>query len=698
MSHFVLEIGVEELPARFLAPLERELAECIAAALRGAELAFGGVKVCSTPRRTIIEIENLVDVQPCREEVVSGPAVKAAYDAEGNPTKATLGFLRGQGKELADIFVLQNEKGDYIAVQKELGGASAMSILIVILPRLISSLSFPKRMRWAEGDFAYARPIHWCVALLDDKVVPFSIGGVASNRLTFGHRVMGYGPFEVAHAEHLFPVLLNRGFIMPYAKDRLDLITREGDKLAGLIGGKVLWKNSLLAEVGGLTEHPVPLLGDFDSKFLDLPAEVLLTSMESHQKSFGLVDSQGCLLPHFLTVLNIQPRDMAVVKRGWERVLRARLEDASFYWNTDLKGNFDAWSGKLENVIFLGPLGSMADKCRRLEKLCAWLASQASVQAAFSLNPQTAEQAGKLAKADLVTQMVGEFDTLQGIMGGIYARKMGLPAEVADALAEQYLPAGPDTPIPSSHYGALLSMADKADILVGCFGLGNIPTGAADPYALRRSALGIARIILEKGYRISVPEFFAQAWTLYPGNINWKHNRAETLDKLDVFFTGRVKNYFVSREYDTLLVEAVLGAERNDVWAVGERLIMLQAEMRKDDFILTAQTLKRVANILRKHEEVLPGVWNDGLLQEVAEKQLAETLLALGKNFDQAWARDDYARVLGLLAEVRPAVDTFFEQIMVMTEDESLRRNRLNILQYLMNYMAKLADFAALQI
>lgn len=697
MSLFVLEIGTEELPARFLAPLTGELHASFAQALQEADLSYDCLEVENTPRRTVMHVQGLADKQPLREELALGPALKAAYDAEGKPTKAALGFARGQGVDVADLFTEETEKGVYVAIRKQVGGAAAADVLPAICARVISGLSFPKRMRWGDGDFAFARPIRWILALLDSAIINFTVGKVKSGRETWGHRVHGPGPFKVKQAADLASVLANKCKVVVSGNERRSIIREQGDARAEAAMGRVLWKDSLLDEVVGLTEYPVPLVGNFHADFLDLPREVLLTSMETHQKSFGVETGEGRLLPHFLTILNLQPEDIDVVKKGWERVLRARLEDARFYWQTDLKAGFDVWQKKLDNVVFLGPLGSMGDKCRRLEQLCAWLAEHPGVTRVCDPDATLAAQAGRLAKADLVTAMVGEFDTLQGIMGGIYARHMGMALKVANALAGQYLPSGPDSPVPPTNIGALLSMADKADTMVGCFGLGNIPTGAADPYALRRAALGIARILLEKGYRVPVRELFAKALSLYNKDIAWKLPREESLDKLTAFFEARLKNLFLTHGEDTLLVEAVLGAGHDDVWSVGQRLEALKAVASGDDFAATAQTFKRVANILRKNEEPLNGVWQDDLFQADEEHNLGVVMGELSARFDELWAQDEFGEALSLLADIRPVVDAFFEAVMVMDENPKVRRNRLNLLRALLDKMEKVADFAALQ-
>ena len=534
------------------------------------------------------------------------------------------------------------------------------------------------------------------MALLDDAVVPFTVGPVASGRETMGHRIHGHGPFSVAHANELLAVLADKGGLTPDAADRRKVIVEGGDAQAAAIGGKVLWRDGLLDEVQGLTEHPVPLLADFAPSYLEVPREVLLTSMESHQKSFGIEAADGSLMPHFLTVLNISPEDMSLVKHGWERVLRARLEDARFFWHADLRDNFDYWLEKLDHVIFIGRLGTMGEKTRRLEALCRWLAENV---AQGKVSAEDAARAGRLSKADLVTGMVGEFDTLQGIMGGIYAERKGETPVVAQALREQYLPAGPDSPVPASLCGALLSMADKADTLVGCFGLGMIPTGAADPNALRRCALGIIRIALEFDLHFDIRQLFARAHELY-GDRQWKLAPQEALDKLLDFFAGRVRNYWQNRGEDSLLVDAALGAGVADVCQCGARLAALAQFSKEAGYAEAVQTFKRVANIVRKQgaAEQLAAAWQADLLQEDAEKALAATLDDLLPRLDSLWEAGDHTAALKTLLEVRPVVDAFFDGVMVMCDDAALRANRLAMLNALGTRFARLADFAALQI
>ncbi|WP_300710519.1 glycine--tRNA ligase subunit beta [uncultured Desulfovibrio sp.] len=696
MATFVLEIGSEELPSRFLPVEEAELSARFRAALDEAAVEYGDMRVMSTPRRAVVIIENVNPVQQTREEEVAGPPVRAAYDAEGKPTKALEGFARTHGLSVADVYRIQTDKGEYVAVRKRMGGAAVRDLLAGICPAVITALPFAKRMRWGAHSLAYARPLRWLVALLDEDVVPFSVGPVTSGRETCGHRIHGPGPFSLASASAYLTVMAGQCAVTVDPAARREVIVKGGNELAAAAGGRVLWRDGLLEEVQGLVEHPVPLLGDFDPAYLEVPAEVLLTSMESHQKSFGIEDAQGRLMPHFLTVLNLTPQDMAVVKHGWERVLRARLEDARFFWHQDLRDTFDNWLEKLEHVIFIARLGSMADKTRRLEALCRWLAESV---AGGRLTPEDAARAGRLSKADLVSGMVGEFDTLQGIMGGIYADRKGESPVVAQALREQYLPAGPESPLPSSLAGALLSLADKADTLAGCFGLGMIPTGAADPNGLRRCALGIIRIALEYGLALDVRELLARAHALY-GDRAWKLDRDEALGKLAEFFTARLRNYWQSRGEDTLLVDAALGAGLTDVPSCAARLAALRDFSRAAGYAEAVQTFKRVANILRKQggDGGLPLSWDGALLREAPEKALAATLDELLPRLDALWEKGEYAAMLNTLGEVRPAVDAFFDGVMVMAEEAELRRNRLAMLNALGSRFARLADFAALQI
>lgn len=692
MALFLLEIGTEELPSRFLAREVEELARLFGLALDEAALSYGAIKTMATPRRLAIFVEDLAPVQETREETLMGPAAKIAYAPDGSPTKALQGFLRGNNLNLNDITKITTPKGEYVAGRRKTGGRGAAELLAEICPKVINELPFAKKMRWGANSQTYARPVRWLLALLDNEIVPFEFAGIHSDRQTLGHRVLGPGPFNIPAAADYRAILAEEGGITLDPAIRREVIVSGGTALAREKNGAVIWKDSLLDEVCGLVEHPLPLLGAFDPAYLEVPEEVLLTSMESHQKSFGLRGADGKLLPYFLTVLNITPADMEISRRGWERVLRARLEDARFFWRSDLASNFDAWLMKLDNVIFIGALGNMGDKSKRLEQLCRWLANRI-----IPLEAELAARTGLLAKADLVSGMVGEFDSLQGVMGGIYAAQWGEKSEVAQALGEQYLPAGPDTPLPESMLGALLSVADKADTLAGCFGLGMSPSGVADPNGLRRCALGIIRIFLDRRLDLPVGELFAHALQLY-GKKDWKIAPDEALAKLVEFFGGRLKNYFLSLGYETVFVDAAMAAGFERVPDCLDRLNALVAFSKTDSFASAAQTLKRAENIVKKSGSHSGNSWSNDLLLESAEKDFAAALETTLPALDLELERGDYQGALARLESLRVPVDNFFNNVMVMSDDQGLARNRLALLKALSGRYARIAQFSLLQL
>jgi len=701
MSEFILEIGTEEMPARFVPRLGQELVELFERLLAEARIDHAGVKAYATPRRLVAHVSGLALAQRREEEIVSGPPTRIAY-ADGKLTKAGEGFAKTQGVDESDLFVQQTPKGEYLAARKQVGGGKTLDILPGLCLAAFKALSFPKRMKWGSMDFLFGRPLRWVLALLDADVVPIEIAGLTSGRVTNGHRVLGPGPWTVESAADYFDTIRDKANVVLDARERLELVRAEGDRLAASLGGSVVWDEGLLLEVANLVEYPRPILGEFARLYLELPAQVLLTSMQSHQKSFGIKGADGNLLPYFLTTLNIEPTDMAVVKKGWERVLKARLEDARFFWEADLSTDMDEWLGKLDSVVFLGPLGSMGDKSRRLEALCGKLAE------ACGLPVADMRRAGRLAKADLMSELVYEFDCLQGVIGGIYARKKGESELVAQAIAEQYLPAGPDSPVPGTLSGALLAIADKADTMAGCFGLGMIPTGAADPYALRRAALGISRSIMERGLRFKLDEVLAWAQEGYEkaeglAGVKWKLAPAEARAKMLDFFGQRLRALFAAGpEVDSRVADAALGAGFADIRTLKMRFDALTAFSRQADFEQAVLTFKRAANIIRKQGgetgAALSFEINEAILDTAEERALAAALRESADRFEELWAADDFAGLFAMLGELRPAVDAFFDNVMVMAEDPALRQNRLNMLFTLVERLGRLADFGALQV
>lgn len=703
MAEFILEIGTEEMPARFVPKLAAELKETFGKLLDEAMVENGGVETYATPRRITAYIPSMADVQRQEEETVTGPPTRIAYDEGGNLTKAGAGFAKTQGVAEADLFKMDTGKGEYLAAKKVVGGGKTSDILPGICIKAIESLSFPKKMSWGDYDFTFGRPMRWLLALMDSEVVEFSIENMTAGRKTRGHRVMGAGPFSVASTKEYFSIIENDCKVVIDPEVRKKAIVDEGNALAKALGGEIVWSDSLLDEVANLVEFPKPLIGDIDELYLELPREVLLTSMQSHQKSFGVQGADGQLLPHFLTTLNLEPLDIPLVKKGWERVLKARLEDARFFWEADCKIEFQAWLDKLENVVFLGPLGSVGDKSRRIEALCRKLASDlADSKSILPGEVDKYAEAGRLAKADLVSEMVIEFDSLQGKMGGIYAARLEKGDIVSKGIYEQYLPAGPETPVPSSLAGALVSMADKADTMAGCFGLGKKPKGANDPYALRRCALGIVRIIIEHDLDIDLKGFLKAAQGAYSKDIKWKVDQEESLENLMAFFAQRLRALFIGKGYDTRAVDAALAAGFTDIRILRARLAALSDFTKEDDFEQAVLTFKRAANIIRKQGDEagqeLTGHYSADLFDGEAETAFGTKLDEVGPRFDDLWEQGDFAGLMGLLRELRPAVDAFFDNVMVMCDDADVRLNRLNLLKALVDKLGRLADFNALQV
>lgn len=694
MAHFVLEIGVEEMPARFLHSLEEELASRLGQALTDARLEHGLVQAAATPRRLVVEVHDVAPVQAVEHVEVLGPPAAVAWDAQGELTKAGLGFARSQSVEPQALYRMTTAKGEYAAVRKTIGGARAQDILAEVGSSTLTSLSFPKRMQWVGKEWSFGRPVRWLFALLDETVVPVRFAQLVADRLTWGHRVLGPGPWSVPHACQFRRILEEQGAVILEPAARRAAIIAQGDAAAKAVGGSVAWNASLLAEVVGLVESPCVVLGSFDAAYLEIPEEVLLTSMQAHQKSFGVRGPDGALVPYFLAVANIHSTQPQTVRVGWERVLRARLEDARFFWRTDLAADFATWNAKLENVTFLGPLGSMADKVRRLEGILGALGEQTLLPAE---DIAAARRAAQLSKADLVSAMVYEFGELQGIMGGIYARRKGEPEAVAQAIGEHYLPLGPDTPVPVSLPGAFLALADKADTLVGAFGLGMIPTGAADPYALRRASLGIIRILLEHELRISLSALLKTALSVYKG-VSWKFAPEETQARLMEFFGQRLKAYWAGQGMDTLTLDAALAVGFDDVVDTGRRVRALQAAVGTADFEPAALTFKRVANIVRKSGSETAVQVDPELLEPGAETDLWAVLEAWEPRFASACAQGDYGALFPLLAELRPVVDRFFDAVMVLTDHPGQRANRLAMLSRILHQVGQVADFTRFQV
>ncbi len=695
MPEFILETGFEEMPARFLPGLTKEMKELTEACLKQERIGFESIESFATPRRLCVNVKGIQNRQQCSEELITGPPAAIAFDKNNNLTKAGQGFIRSQQVSSDQVFRHSTSRGEYLAVRKTLGGRETSEVLPKICTEVIKSLSFPKKMRWADH-FTFGRPIRWILALLDQTRISFQISDVCSGVSTWGHRVLGPGPFEISSAEEYFSTLNEKGGIVLSQEDRKQIIRSRGTELCSEINGRLIVNDRLLDETASLTEYPNPVLGGFHEKYLQLPREVLLTSMETHQKSFGLEDEQGRLLPYFLTVINNRPEDLNLVRKGWERVLKARLEDARFFWEADKAETMEQRRSRLDRVVFLGPLGSMGDKSLRIEKISRYICRHYRAEAENS-----AAQAGLLCKADLVSEMVGEFADLQGIMGGIYASLEGYSQEVSRAIREHYLPTGHESPVPESISGAVVSVADKADTLTGCFGLNNIPTGAADPYALRRQCLGIIRIVLEHGLDFDLGDLFTYCFSLYDG-VKWNLEPDQVRDELLGFTAARLKAYWQNQGFEGRVIDAVIHAGCSNVLMAGKRLEALADFAAHPDFESAVLTFKRIDNIIRKQgqslDEKLPDIYDPALFESNYEKNLAREIDHLVSGWDRQWEAADFKALFAGLHVLRPVVDEFFDNVMVMCQERELRLNRLAMLNILAQKLAGLADFSALQV
>jgi len=677
-----LEIGSEEIPAGFIPRAMAEMEAIITRELTAARLSYGEVRTLGTPRRLVLMVKDIPPVQPDAEITAAGPSVKAAFDAEGRPTKAAEGFARGQGVDVSALSTITTEKGDYIAVTKQETGRPTHLILAEILPKLVVEIPFKKSMRWGDQDVRFARPIHWIVALFDGSVVPFSFGTIQSGAVSRGHRFMANTSFPVRDYAHYLEEC-ERHFVIPDPERRKEIIRRETHRVAEAAGGHLLPDEGLLEEVTYLAEYPSAVAGTFSPEFLKVPREVLITSMRSHQRYFSIVDADGRLLPGFITVNNTLTEDPSVVVKGNERVLRARLSDARFFFEEDQKVRLETRVESLKSVVYQQKLGTSYEKMERFRALAKSLAD--------FLDPSISarvEQAAYLCKADLVSGMVGEFPEVQGIMGREYALLEGIPADVANAIAEHYLPTQAGGELPASDIGAIVSICDKLDTICGCFGVGLIPTGSADPYALRRSAIGVINIILDKGYRISLSDGIDKSLQLLGAKLT--RPAADVKAEVMEFFRGRFVN-LQGDLYPTDVVEAAVSVGFIDLVGAATRIKALAEFTGHPDFVALAVAFKRIVNIIK---EGVDAPVDPALFQDPSEGGLYEAFQSAKSSVEARITDGAWLDALTEIATLRGPVDTFFENVMVMADDEKVRTNRLALLTAMARMFGKVADFS----
>jgi len=682
-----IEIGCEEIPAGYIAPALESMSRQMTRFLDENRVGRGEPHVTGTPRRLILSIPDVSTQQEaCTTEII-GPPKQAAFDAGGKPTRAAEGFARGQGVTIEDIRIKETPRGEYLFILREESGSATRALLEKMLPDFIAHIPFPKSMRWAGLSVTFARPVRWIVALLGGETLDFEYGDIRSGDKAMGHRFMSPEWLTVtdydSHTRNLA-----KHYVIAEIAERKKLIAEKIREAAVGVGGGILEDEELLDEVTQIVEYPEPIVGEFEEKYLELPPELLITVIKKHQRYFAVTDTNGKLLRYFVTVANTIPRDPRLVAAGNGRVVRARLEDARFYYREDQKVRLDDRVEQLKGVVFHSKMGTSWEKKERFTALARWLGERIAPD-----RLETLLRAAHLCKADLVTGMVGEFPELQGVMGRAYARLQGEPEAVAAAIFEHYLPNRAGGSIPEGMEGALLSVADKMDTIAACFGVGLNPSGTADPFALRRQTLGILRIILEKSFRLSLCELVDKALPLLADKLTVPPETARK-DVLE-FFRGRLLHYLVSQEgYAADLVEATLAVGIDDPVDAVARTKALVAFKARPDFESLAAAFKRVANII-KEPETLPV--EPELLQTAPEQALFGALSDTEGIVNEALARSDYDAALEAMSRLRGFVDAFFDSVLVMDKDERVRRNRLALLTRIRDLFSGVADFRKIQ-
>ena len=678
----LFEIGAEEIPAGFMPNILGQLKQLAETKLNDAHLPFESIATYGTPRRLALIVKGLADTSAEISERHKGPSASIAYDADGNATKAAIGFARGKGLDVADLVV---EDG-YIYAETKTAGVLAKDIVTDMLPQLITGLNFPKSMHWGNLDAKFVRPVRWLVALLDEEVIPVEFATVKSGNVTRGHRFLGADEITIKNAASYVDTL-KENFVMVDQDARRELISKQLHDIAASKNAAIVWDDDLLEEINYLVEWPTALCGGFEESYLALPDAAIITPMKDHQRYFPLVDQEGKLLPMFLTVRNGSDHSIEVVQAGNERVLRARLDDAKFFFNEDRKKPLIDRQDGLTKIVFQEGLGNLADKTERLLKLGRVFGEECGLHEDAAV---VLERATELAKTDLTTGMVTEFTELQGVMGKEYALLDGESPEVAEAIFEQYLPRFAGDVLPQTEAGKVLSIIDKVDNIVATFSRGLIPTGSQDPYALRRQTIGILNILLGSEWNISLRPIFKASMELL--NVP-AEKQDELLGQVEEFFTLRLKNIFLDREVPHHVIDLLLSNNELSV-ADAEGLVNALLANRIDENVELVQAYTRMYNLVKDVEYT--GV-NSDLLKEDAEKALFEAASKASEASLAAWEANDYTAVVAVPATLVPAINKFFEDVMVMDKDEAIKSNRLQLVRLAYSVMAIIGDISALK-
>jgi len=688
---FLVEIHTEELPSKAILKLAEAFFQQIKERLQKSELTFGDVSFFATPRRLAVLVRDLAANQPDHIIERKGPAKKSAFDAQGNPTHACIGFASSCGLTPLDLITIQNQQGEWVGVRQEVPGKSVAELLPAIVEQASIALPIPKRMRWGDNDAQFTRPIHSIVMLYGDSIIDGMIMGYRTGRMTRGHRFHAPNWLAIAHAREYEALLYNEGFVMAdFASRRSEILQSAKDKVKSMLGdlASVQIDPALLDEVTGLVEWPVALIGNFDSRFLELPPEVLISSMQDHQRYFPVVDSHHQLLPHFVTISNIKSKDQKRVIHGNERVLRARLADAVFFYEADKKESLESRILYLKGIVFQAKLGTLYDKAERISKLAAFIANKMGAHVEHAL------RAGLLAKTDLTTHMVSEFPELQGVMGYYYARHDQLPDDIAIAMKEQYLPRFAGDALPQHPVGQALAIADRVDTLVGAFGINQNPTGDKDPYGLRRAAVGVIRILIENNIDLDLKEVLEMAISHYPVKLENTETRLHVLN----FVQERLRAWYQEQGVRADVFASVAAIGLSNPLDIHERIKAVQSFKKLAEAEMLSIANKRVSNILARYADTIHAKAIDpAFFENAAEYELARQVEVKSHAITCLSQSGQYGEMLIQLAELRKPVDDFFDQVMVMTENKAQRENRILLLSKLRALFLQVADIALLQ-
>lgn len=681
------EIGTEEIPANYMPATLKQVRNISEEMLKNNRITFEEIKTYGTPRRIVLFVKGIAEQQENLEELVKGPSKKAAYDENGNPSKALLGFLKGQKAEPGDVFIKELSGVEYVYYKKQEVGQPVKEVLKTILPDILTSITFPKSMKWGNKSFRFARPVRWLVPVLGDELISFDKDGIQCSRYTKGHRVLSEGSIEINSTSEYFDKL-RAGFVIADQEERCIIIRKQCEELAKVKGGEVLMDEELLEEIVYLVEYPTALIGGFDAEYLKLPKEAVITPMKEHQRYFPVVDKNNNLMNYFITVRNGDSRFLETVQEGNEKVLRARLADANFFYSEDRKESLDKCAEKLKNVVFQETLGTISDKTQRIAAIAEYLATVSGLSAS---GKKSLLRAAYLCKADLVTNMVKEFDELQGIMGREYALLQGEDSEVADAIFEHYLPRFAGDITPTTPNGSILSISDKMDTISGCFAIGIQPTGSQDPYALRRQAIGVTSIILEDNIHLSLSHLTDNSLKPFAAKGILKGDGDSIKSSIIEFFRQRFKNVMIDRGIEYDVIDAVITAQFDDIYDSYLKIQELSKWKHKDEFMKILGSFNRVSNLASKAAS--PEI-NESLFTEEAELELYNAFNKSNAEFVNYVDNREYEKALELMIKLKKPIDDFFDKIMVMVEDEGVRNNRLGLLKSIGNMMSRIADLS----